>query len=158
MKKTFKFGKIAYTSTRKVNAVEVEINLENTDKGPRFSAVGAIWNAPHTDWVAGGQILDHLHDDFKSLRDNPTFAAIHRLWKKWHLNDSHAGTEEQEAAVKKWEAEGNRYDYGKVCDHLKSIDLYEVQVDGKPYKYGHGWLYRAIDAADLAEIESLFNA
>jgi hypothetical protein len=36
--------------------------------------------------------------------------------------------------------------------------MYEVEVDGHPYKYGYAWLFRAIPADDLAEIKALLQA
>jgi hypothetical protein len=84
-----------------------------------------------------------------------------------------AGTPEQTEAIKKWEAEGNRYDYKAVCEYLKEIGLYEVPLDkdaypdvyereaekqetDKPvYRYGHAWLYRAIPEKDLNRIKEI---
>lgn len=154
MRKTFEFGKIAYYGTRKINPVTVEIELKETDKGYCFSAMGAIHNQSRTDWLTGGQCLDNIA---KYLRGNSEFMEIYRLWKLYHLNDMHAGTREQEAAIDAWKAQGNRYDYDKVCDYLKSIGLYEVEHDGEPYKYGHKWLYWEIPADDLEKIKALFN-
>lgn len=68
----------------------------------------------------------------------------------------HAGTVEQEKAIKEWENKGNKYDYKSVCEYLKSINLYEVEYNGKPYKYGLAWLYQAIPEKDLKEIKELF--
>lgn len=78
----------------------------------------------------------------------------------------HAGTPEQEEAIAKWKAEGNEYDYKKVCEMLKNRGLYEVpltadligtrKADGKPYKYGHGWVIFNIPEKDLAEIKNFF--
>ena len=82
---------------------------------------------------------------------------IYRFWKLYHLNGMHAGTEEQEAAIEAWKAQGNRYEYGKACEHLKSIGLYEVEYNGKPYRYGHGWLHREIPEADLARIQEIIT-
>ena len=67
----------------------------------------------------------------------------------------HAGTIDQESAIAAWEAKGNRYDYTAVCDMLRGLGLYEVEVDGKPYKYGHSWLYRAIPEGDLDRINEI---
>jgi hypothetical protein len=101
----------------------------------------------------GGQCLDTLAE----YVDNPLFKAIHMLWKNYHLNDMHAGTIEQEQAIAEWVANGNKYDYNTICEHLQSIGLYEVEVDGKPYKYGHGWLYRAIPEDDLSLIKKIIQ-
>lgn len=79
------------------------------------------------------------------------------VWERNHLNDTNAGTPEQTALIEKWKSEGNKDDYTAVCEFLKSIDMYEVEVDGKPYKYGTSWLYREISKEDLEFIQSLFN-
>lgn len=157
MKRTFHFGKIAYASERKTNAVDVEIELQDDKAGrPVFTACAGIWNNLHTDWVCGGQCLDSLNE-YKSLRTNPTFAKIYGLWKRNHLNAMNAGTVEQE----KWLRENgyyDHYDYTKACEGLKSAGLYEVPhpETGKPYKYGHGWVYRAISTEDMTAILELF--
>lgn len=152
MRKIFDFGKIAYCGNRKINPVTIEIELKETDKGYCFTASGTVWNQTKTDCYCAGQCLDSIA---KHLR-TPEFMEIYRLWKLYHLNDTHAGTREQEAAIDAWVAEGNRYDYNKVCDYLKSIGLYEVEHEGKPYKYGHAWLYWEIPAEDLEKIKALF--
>ena len=50
------------------------------------------------------------------------------------------------------------WDSGVRAYALRLLGLYEVEHEGKPYKYGHGWLYRPIPAADLARIWNLLNA
>ena len=154
MNRTISFGKIAFYSKRKVNEVTVDIRLEDGDKGPKFSVCANVWNAHHTDIVAGGQILDEL-SKFKYLGGNELFRKIHRLWKKHHLNDMHAGTPEQEAYLKEhrtWHG-----DYTKDCECLKEAGLYCVMVDGKPYEYGHAWLYWPISEQDLEEMKKLIE-
>lgn len=162
MKKTFSFGKIDYYGTgRKINLVEIEINLKDTESGPVFTASGKVWNFPHTDIVAGGQCLDDLAK-FPKMKNNKTFKKILQMWEKHHLNDMHAGTQEQEKALKEATQKGVLKSYGannyeESCNYLKSIGLYEVMHQGKPYKYGHGWIYYPIPAEDLAIIKKLFE-
>lgn len=180
MKKTFNFGKIDYMDRgRKDCAVDVTIYLEEKggekvldkdgnftgsycNKYIEFTASGNIWNYRHSDIYSGGQNLDEIAKYVKT----PLFQRIHTFWKKYHLNGMHAGTPEQEEAVTKWEAEGNKYDYKKACEMLKNRGLYEVpltadligtrKADGKPYKYGQGWVIANIPAKDLKEIKNLF--
>lgn len=154
MRKKFNFGKIAYCGTRKINPVEVEIELKDTKDGPEFTASGVIYNQRKTDCYCAGQCLDEIYM-FKKC--DPVFNEIYRLWKRWHLNNMRPGNAEQEAAVREWEAAGNKYDYDKVCEYLKSINLYEDIYQGKPYKYGHGWCYEEIPANDLEIIKNLLN-
>lgn len=180
MKKTFNFGKIDYMGRgRKNYPVEVTICLEEKggekvldkngnftgdycNKYIEFTASGRIWDTHHPDLCNCGQNLDTIAKYVKT----PLFQKIYTFWKKYHMNGMHPGTPEQEEAVAKWEAEGNDYDYGKVCEMLKNCGLYEVplnanligtrKADGKPYKYGHGWVISYIPEEDLKEIKALF--
>lgn len=155
MKREFNFGKIAYASKRRTNTVTVRVELKTDEDNRRcFSASGHIWNSTKTDYVVAGQCLDTI----KEYIDNSTFNAIYRLWKQYHLNNIRAGTPEQEKAVSAWlESTKSHYDYKEVCEYLKSINLYEVEYEGKPYKYGQAWLYHAIPDEDLKEIENLIQ-
>ena len=167
MKRTFKFGKIDYYNIgRKINAVEITIELIEKDGKPVFSACGDVWNIKHTDIIMGGQCLDNPII-VKHLKGNKRFEEILDLWKKYHLNDTHAGTYEQEMCIKKNQEERNLIEkrlkeenkyishYEVSCELLKNHNLYEVEVDGKPYKYGHSWLYWDIPSEDLLRIKNL---
>ena len=152
MEKKISFGKYAVRSKRKINEVVVRLRLSNVAEGPVFSASCEVWNGKHTDIVMGGQCLDEVAR-LCPLKYNKRYKEILGLWKRNHLNDMHAGTERQEEEIERWEKEGNRYDYEKVCKHLKSVGLY----DDNGYKYGHGWLYRNISDEDLKRIKELIN-
>lgn len=152
MRKTFDLGKIAWNGGRKVNSAELEVEFRETDRGPEFSVCASVWNARRTDIVAGGQCLDEL-SGFKFPGRDGLFRKIYRLWKLYHLNGMHAGTPEQEAYLA--ERRTWRGDYKKDCECLKAAGLLTVQLDGRPYTYGHAWLYRPIPENDLAEIRRL---
>ena len=154
MKRTISFGKHAIYSDKKINEVTLDIELreENINK-PIFSVCANVWNIRHTNIVMGGQCLDELRKYVKT----PLFREIHRLWEEHHLNDLHAGTSEQEKAIEEWKEHGNAYDYSKVCEYLKSIGLYEVEYNGKPYKYGSGWIYKEIPENDLKLIKYIIE-
>lgn len=164
MRKTFDFGKIAYDNpNRKTNAVtvEVELTVDNFER-PIFTASGDIWNCKHTDIVCGGQCLDEIAKHRRQLSNVGTFNFIYMMWQKYHLNDMHAGTFEQERAITEREALlGRRLEYKEKCDYLESIGLYEVEYHGLEYngmyKYGHAWLYQPIDEEDLKEILRLLK-
>lgn len=152
MKKTFNFGKIAYTGTKRINLVEVTVELRNHGGQPTFtidpktraktptgnttpeyvelSICGNVWNSRRTDCVCGGQCLDTIAEYRDQISDPELFDFLYDMWKRYHLNGMHAGTPEQEAAIAAWEAEGNRYEYAAVCDMLKSCGLYEVNYTG----------------------------
>jgi hypothetical protein len=136
--------------------VEVEVCLKEKDGHPVFTASGTVWNSKRTDCLWGGQCLDRLNN-VNALGHNHLFGRIYRLWKLYHLNDTHPGTQEQEAALKKHFGSDfpNFPGYNEYCNYLKSIGMYEVMHEGKPYKYGHGWIYYPIPEEDLKEMMGL---
>ena len=160
-KKKIPLGKIAYCGNRKINAVDVEIELREcggdatyrdgifagyTPTYTELSICGNIWNGRHTDIVRGGQCIDTIAEYIKT----PLMQSIYSMWKKYHLNGMHAGTPEQERYVKMYKAEnGGKYDYVQCCEYLKRCGMYEVNFTGKtvgrmynnePYRYGCGWV------------------
>lgn len=153
MKKVFNFGKIDfYGNGRKINAVSVEMCYEDG----RLAICGDIWNAHHTDCVSCGQNLDTIRE----YVSDPTFLELYDLWKNWHLNDMHAGTEKQERIIKNWLDEGNAYNYDEACRVLVSCGMYVDESyihNGKPYRYGTAWLKREIPADVEERINNLFN-
>lgn len=153
MKKVFNFGKIDfYGNGRKINAVSVEMRYENG----RLAICGDIWNAHHTDCVSCGQNLDTIRE----YVSDPTFLELYDLWKNWHLNDMHAGTEAQEKILKEYFTDGKRYDYETACNVLGAHGMltdYNYIHNGKPYRYGTAWLKRDIPADVEARIMRLFN-
>ena len=160
MKKIVNFGKVdGYGSGCKNCLVQVAIELKENNRGLLvFTASGAVWNSKGTDHIRGGQCLDDLLK-YPQLRNNKKYLTIYNLWKKYHLNDMHAGTPEQEKAVKDFfENLKISYDYKKAVEYLKVIGLWEVTLsDGTLYKYGHGWLSQEIPAKDLEVIKALLS-
>lgn len=151
MKKTFTFPKVAYTSARRVNlpAIEMELQYKDNDiNRPVLSICGELWDARHTDIVMGGQCLDQLAK-LDSLRFNPLFKKLYRLWKNWHLNDLKSGGPLQEAALKDCKLSS----YEERCSYLESKDL--LYEDG--IKYGTQWWYHKIPDNDLNEIIDLLS-
>lgn len=146
---------------KKVNSVWVEISLK---EGKYFSACAYIWDSNRDDCLIGGQCLDTINDNCPDIKANPIWQKIYRLWKLYHLNDMHAGTIEQEEALDKWWASSKDNTiqtvkgYDKACEYLKSIGLYEVDYNGKPYRYGTAWLKRDIPEEDLNQIKELLEA
>lgn len=147
MKKVFEFGKIDFYGTgRRINKVTITIELK---EGNIFTASGDVWNMHQTDIVCGGQCLDEI----KKYIHNKTFDTIYRLWKLYHLNDTHTGTREQEKALKQKFGGVNANKYDEQCEYLKSINLY---ID-KGYKFGSGWLKEEIPTDDLQVIKNLLT-
>lgn len=145
------------TPGKKVNAVGVEISLKD---GKYFSAMAWILDSKRRDHLIGGQCFDSINYNCPDIKANPIWQKIYRLWKLYHLNDMHAGTIEQEEALDKWASESVENtiaDYDKSCEYLKSIGLYEVDYNGKPYRYGSAWLKRDIPEDDLNQIKELLK-
>ena len=154
LSKTFKFNKIAFYGTRRINIPEVTMELRDTAKGPELSICGSVWNSKHTDIIMGGQCIDELAE-FDSLRNNDLFMKLYSLWKNYHLNGMHAGTVKQEKAIKEWHTKDKykAFTYDDDCKYLDSIGL----LDDDGYRYGSSWLYRAIPDEDMNEIKALLS-
>ena len=126
-----------------------EYTGEKTPEYVELAICGEVWNNLHTKIVSGGQNLDEM----AKVIDDPKFQKIHEIWKKWHLNGTHAGTPEQEEVIEEWLKDGLKYDYDRVCELLKECGLYEVEYTGKtvgryydhePIKYGHAWIIKEL--------------
>lgn len=155
MNRTISFGKIDwYGRGQRDCRAEVELSLEDTDKGAVFAASAYVWDPLGIDIVCGGQCLEEL----VPFIPDPAFQEIVHLWRRYHLNDMHAGTPEQEAEVKRWlDRRGYEYEYTAAREHLREVGLLTVEHNGKPYTYGTGWLYEPIPADDLARIRDIIE-
>ena len=156
MKRTITFGKIAYQTKRKTNEVTVELELCETEEGPEFSASCDVWNSRHTDIIMGGQCLDDIQP---YMRGKPLFAEIVELWKKHHLNGMNPGTPKQMQCIKDHKDEINENDgwYIKELNLLNKYNMDVVEWQGKPHKYGTGWIYRPIPEPDLSRIKEIIQ-
>lgn len=79
------------------------------------------------------------------------------IWKKWAGNDMRSGSKAQEEFLEKFQEchPEWRYNYEGACILLKGRDLYYDKnciVDGKPYAYGTGWIFRKIPRKVLEEL------
>lgn len=123
----------------------VHLHLElrtNKDNKPVFSCC-ADCNRLHTH----GQGLDKINP---YMQNNTMWKIIYRLWKKYHLNDMHAGTRKQDNILHL----ENASSYTDAVEVLKANGLL---VDNG-YRYGTRWLYREIPADDLAVIKAIIEA
>lgn len=169
MNRTIDIQKVdGYGNGRKSCMVSVELELNNG----KFLASADLWRSDNSDILMGGQCFDELLNDYPELKDNDVFMETYDLWSKYHLNNMHAGTPEQEEAIKEWKAKGNEYNYKSACEYLMTIDLYAVPVstidlkanpqfkdaeEGTMYEYGHSWLKEEIPEQDVERIESLIK-
>lgn len=100
-----------------------------------------------------GQCLDHIKECRKGDKFNYNlFGKLYKLWKKYHLNDMHAGTPKQEEYLKQTKDKHN-YDYKICCDMLRDNRI----LYDNGYKYGTGWIYKNIPNNALKEIAALFE-
>ena len=185
MKRTFHLGRIAYTGRKKVNPVDVTVELERkggeeiftidrktgektfTGQTPTYyelSICGNIWGGNHRRILAGS--LDTIAQYREELDDPAFFNELYALWKKYHENGMRAGTPEQEAAVAEWKAAGNRYTYISACEMLRARGLYQVNYTGlsvarryenEPYRYGQAWLVQELPDEVLSRVRYLLN-
>lgn len=120
--------------------IEVQFPSENLN---HISFVG------HGDG-AGGQIVDHILPATDAQRE------LIRLWNIYHLNGMSSGTSEQNEALKNCKY-SKGYDYIEACEYLKSVGLYEVEHEGKPYKYGFGWIKETITDEIILQINECLD-
>jgi hypothetical protein len=94
MKRKFDFGCIDFEDKGTArNRVTVEMEYKEDGDKKRFSVCASVWNARHSDIVAGGQCLDTI----APYIENPLYSEILRLWELYHLNDMHPECEHQAA-------------------------------------------------------------
>ena len=137
MKKIIELGKIDYNqSGRKDCLVDIEIKLKDTPEGKVFTAFGRIWNPKKTDCYSSGQNLDEIEELFTS--SNKQLHRIVEIWKKYHMNDFHAGCEHQ----RDYENEPYEKHAGAVCPICH-------------YEYGTGWHFEKIPNNTIKEIEDI---
>ena len=79
------------------------------------------------------------------------------IWRKWSGNDMRPGSEAQEKCLEEFQENCPewKYNYDGACILLKQRDLYEDKgciVNGKPYRYGTGWMFRRIPNQVLADL------
>lgn len=144
MKTTIKLPSIVIDN----KSCRVELEIELTDDG-KFSVCGGVYinkwshylGTCEKDYIMGGQCLDELAR-YSSIKNNSKFKQVYEWWKKWRLNDIHAGTEKQEQALEDAGLTGWANEYLKCCDYLESIGL----LYDNGYKFGTSWLKREIPA------------
>ena len=128
--------------------IKVEMELKEENGKIVFSASGDVSSK---DIECGGQCLDEIKEILKD--SNKTFNLIHKMWKKYHLNDMHAGTPKQEKFLEDNNVNNWANDYTGVCGFLKDHNLY---IDDG-YAFGSGWLYEEIPPKDLSLIKKLLK-
>jgi hypothetical protein len=140
MRKVIDFGKVDANGTgRKINKITVEVELKDTDKGKVLSLMGNVWNEPHTDIISGGQNYEEME---RLKGHNPLMRRIIAIWKRWHLNDLHAGCEHQIAYG--YESKPYEENAGKKCHFCNHM-------------YGTAWKFEPLPKEVIDEVESWQN-
>ena len=100
--------------------------------------------------VMAGQIQEALSEGIPNKGwDIDSVNCLQYIWKRWHLNDMRAGSPKQEEYLRELERRGESLDYAKACEALKDAGIYEDEDcihEGRPYRYGSGWLKEEIPA------------
>jgi hypothetical protein len=92
----------------------------------------------------GGQIIGSAWDleSYGHGIDAATVDKLRDIWKKWHLNDTQAGSPAQTAFLEANPVSRANH-YTEATEALKVAELNpdpNYFNNGKPYKYGSAWL------------------
>ena len=141
MKKTIVLGKIDYNNSGRKNCLAtLDVELQEKKDGKLvFTASANVWNPRETDIYMGGQCVDEVA---KYFRGHKTAQKVLRIWKRWHLNDMHAGCEHQRELG--WEKEGYDKHPSEPCP-----------VCG--YKFGTSWNHEELPQEVIAEIKEVLS-
>lgn len=120
-----------------------------------YNLIENLWKKYHLNCMHAGTVeQEKCLEDFASEKDEIRNKLINSAWKKakWEYKYD-------EKYYQEWcNRNSSKFDnYTVDCELLKKHNLYEVEVDGKPYKYGHGWLYRAIPKKDFNKILTILD-
>lgn len=153
------------TTEKKIKSWDftIKLTIELEDKGaksfdllrikkPVFSVRALVYNKGLEEM--GGQCLDEINEILEKNWDlTKERAIIYYLWKKHHLNDTHAGTKKQETRLHQNGIENRASNYEETCEALDKAGL----LIDEGVKFGATWHYWEIPAEDLAEIKKLFR-
>lgn len=120
-----------------------------------YKLIENLWKKHHLNSMHAGTVeQESCLKDFASEKETIRNELRNNAWNKDKIEYNYP-----ENHFKEWQNwNGSKWDsYTVDCELLKRHGLYEVEVDGKPYKYGHGWLYRAIPEKDLNKIRAILD-
>ena len=134
----------------------------NTDRAlytVRFNEDTQAFSVCASYYAGGGQCLDTL---MKIYEEQNVFvpyniALLTGLWEKYHLNDLHAGTPEQEDYLHSIGITGFANNYEKCCEELKKVNLYECEWKGKKSYFGGSWFHWDIPAEEIERIYEILQ-
>lgn len=130
----------------------VFVEIRDKEEGPELSITAGY--GPSRDCVAIGagvkDIIGYwMNERYGNRLSEEWEEILLRLFEvadKYHLNTLTPGSPLQEAAIDMWKRH-HEYSYDAACEYLKTLGIYEDKTyihNGKPYKYGHAWLYTPI--------------
>lgn len=105
-----------------------------------------LWERNHlNDMHAGTREQEKCLKDFASEKETIRNELRNNAWNKAKIEFKYS-----ENYFKEWQNwNSSKWDsYTVDCELLKRHGMYEVEKDGEPYKYGHGWIYYEIDDYD----------
>ena len=120
-----------------------------------YKLIENLWKKYHLNGMNAGTVeqtdcLEKFKDEKGSIENELRSAAWEKAKSEIGYKDSYFD-EWQRWHSTAWD------NYTVDCELLRRHGLYEVEVDGKPYKYGNGWLYRAIPENDLNKIRVILD-
>ena len=142
IKKTYKAGLADFGLNKRSRAI---FHLELTDDNV-FTVCADVRG------VGYGQVIDECEKAYSNSEDKLA-KAICDMWRKYHLNDMHAGTPKQEEALNKAGITKWADDYDICRKYLASIGL----LYDNGYKFGSAWLKEEIPTEDLEEIKVILK-
>jgi hypothetical protein len=132
---------------------EIQIRSYDRDSFIWLSITGTCFTGPKLlkskrNLICFGQ----CHEEAKAVIPG----RLHKIWRRWHLNDMKAGTPKQEGilrVVKFYREQNNlpQLDYKEACELLKMYGLY----DDNGYRYGTRWLREELPKSVIDYILSL---
>lgn len=138
IKKTYKAGLADFGLNKRSRAI---FHLKLTDDNV-FTVCADVRG------VGYGQVIDECEKAYSNSEDKLA-KAICDMWRKYHLNDMHAGTKRQEDLLKYCKS----HDYKEQCDFLEKHSM----LFDNGYKYGTAWLKEEIPTEDLEEIKVILK-
>jgi len=119
-----------------------------------LSIYGVVAPTSSGNAMSCGQITDEIMyvEHYAKGWNKSIVSKFADIWKKYHLNDCHSGTIEQENFLEKSYAD---CDYETRVDALKKANLYTVKYNGKDYTYGNSYLFRPVPEDVLEFLVSL---
>lgn len=129
--------------------------------GRRLSITGVVGPKRNGDAIGGcGQIKMSL--DAKEVTPAPAWSTdmVNRFfatWRRWHLNDTRAGSLAQEDWLRENPIAEADYAYPKSHYTVASERLAAAGLnpDADGYKYGHAWKFEEVPAHVIAWLQSL---